>query len=143
LNRFARLLVVSVAAAAPLAASVFASGPALAKSVRCDERGNCKTYCTQSLPNGNWVEYEEGTEITVYNPETGGEFKYVCRDGQWVRVRIMGEDGRPGPKLLGVIAVGSVAGVKGDYEVCYANRALGCDKSSTPIGPPGLLTARR
>ena len=33
---------------------------ASAKAVRCDENNVCKVYCTQTLPNGAWVEYPEG-----------------------------------------------------------------------------------
>jgi len=60
------------------------AGVADAKSIRCDAKGVCKTYCTQTLPNGNFVEYEEGTKIIVTNPD-GTETHYTCKNGQWVQ----------------------------------------------------------
>ena len=73
-----------VTAGAVAAASFGIPGVAQAKSVRCDANGTCKTYCTQSLPNGNYVEYEEGTNIIVTNPD-GTETHYTCKNGEWVK----------------------------------------------------------
>jgi hypothetical protein len=57
------------------------SSVAHAKSVRCDEQNVCKVYCTLNLEGGSWVEYPEGTEITVY--DGSGEHKFKCVNGEW------------------------------------------------------------
>ena len=81
----------AVIGAAAVGAIAFASlglagfaGVADAKSKRCDANGTCKTYCTQSLPNGNFIEYEEGTKIIVTNAD-GTETHYTCKNGDWVK----------------------------------------------------------
>jgi hypothetical protein len=76
-----------VAAGAVAAGGLGISGVAQAKSVRCDLSGRCKTYCTQSLPNGNYIEYEEGTKIIVTNAD-GKETTYTCKNGEWVQTRL-------------------------------------------------------
>jgi len=46
-----------------------------------------KTTCKQNLPNGNVVEYEVGTKITVI--ENGKAYKFRCSsNGEWVRTAL-------------------------------------------------------
>jgi hypothetical protein len=71
------------AAGAVAVASLGVVGTAQARSVRCDAAGHCTTYCTQTLANGNVIEYTEGTNITVTSPD-GHEYKYTCKNGNWV-----------------------------------------------------------
>jgi hypothetical protein len=83
-TKFGRIVLGVAATGALTAASLGLSGVAQARSVRCDAAGHCKTYCTQTLPNGNYVEYEEGTNIIVtYTDGTQGH--YTCKNGQWVK----------------------------------------------------------
>ncbi|GMV85876.1 MAG: hypothetical protein AMXMBFR80_17310 [Dehalococcoidia bacterium] len=114
-----------------------------AKSVRCDEAGNCKVYCTQTLPNGSYVEYEEGTQITITDKD-GNEFKFVCKNGQWETAAIV----IPAPqweriKLIGNIGVAGIAGVMGTVTttVCNDSPEPICEVVSNDAVPPGLGAA--
>lgn len=88
-------------AVASLGVAGFA-GTAQARSVRCDAAGHCKTYCTQQLPNGNFIEYAEGTKITVTSPD-GHEYHYTCKNGEWVASRIIQIKGTVSPRLTPTI----------------------------------------
>ena len=57
---------------------------AQAKSVQCNEAGVCVVYCSQTLSNGNFIEYEEGTVITSTDA-SGVTRKFKCVNGQWVQ----------------------------------------------------------
>ena len=83
-NKIARATLAVAATGALAAAVIGIPGAAQAKSIRCDAAGTCKTYCTQSLPNGNYIEYEEGTKIIVTNAD-GKETTYTCKNGEWVQ----------------------------------------------------------
>lgn len=65
--------------------AVVASGNVVqAKSVTCDEAGNCVVRCSQTLSNGTFIEYDEGTEITATD-SSGRTVKFRCVKGQWVQ----------------------------------------------------------
>ena len=44
----------------------------------------CVVYCSQTLSNGNFIEYEEGTVITSTDA-SGTTRKFKCVNGQWVQ----------------------------------------------------------
>ncbi|MBE0611286.1 MAG: hypothetical protein IH609_18030 [Dehalococcoidia bacterium] len=119
-----------------------ATAPVQAKSVRCDEAGNCKVYCTQNLPNGGVVEYEEGTQITVTTSD-GKEYKFVCKNGQWEKAAAIQLPQWDRIKLIGNIGVASIAGIMGDVEteVCNDSPEPVCTPQSNEVGPPGLSAA--
>lgn len=116
-----------------------AMSSAHALKVRCDTTG-CKVYCTQQLPNGNTVEYEDGTNITVTTPD-GTEHKFTCKNGQWVRASVIQLPGWRG--VIGTIGVGSIGGIRGDVESqdCNDSPEPVCTDVSYSVGPPGLSTA--
>lgn len=80
---------------------------AQAKSVECNEAGQCTVRCTQTLPDGAYVEYEEGTTITITTAD-GQVYKYKCQNGNWVKQAAL----VVGVQLLGTIGPVSVGGVK-------------------------------
>jgi hypothetical protein len=62
------------------------ASPASAERViKCNAYGSCVTVCRQTLPNGNTVDYSEGTVITV-NYSDGTSRKYKCTNGDWVPI---------------------------------------------------------
>lgn len=79
-------LTTALATGVLLAAMVPALGaaPAAAKDVQCDETGKCVVRCSQTTSNGNYITYDEGTEITVHTPADGQTRKYKCVNGNWV-----------------------------------------------------------
>ena len=103
---------------------------AQAKSVTCDEAGQCVTRCSQTLPDGGFVEYDAGTVITITDKD-GAVHTFKCgADGQWVQqTRVL-----PGSGILGNIGVASIGGVNGTLT------SDGYD----PIvfGPPGRLNVK-
>ena len=94
-----RTLRVIVLCALFLASLGAGAGVVEAKSVKCDLAGNCKTYCTQTVANGSYIEYEEGTVITVTTTD-GKETKNKCQNGEWVQQARTS----PGAGIIGTIS---------------------------------------
>lgn len=118
-------------------------GSAEAKSVQCDEAGNCKVYCSQTLPNGSFIEYEEGTKITATDKD-GRQVTFVCKNGQWVQTAALQIPQWSRLKILGNIAVATIGGIQGTVaEVQCPEFDSGPCTTGTPIvvAPPGLAAA--
>jgi len=140
LNKSARLLVGVLAAFAPLAGALLVplTAEAAPKRIVCRENV-CRTSCTQQLPNGEAVYYDHGTRITIRDKD-GKHHEFVCNDGKWEPARTF--EG-PGPRTLGNIGVGAIAGVKGEVTTsdCTDGRQTVC--ATTLVGPPGRLATAR
>jgi hypothetical protein len=129
-----RVSVVVVAALATiLTLSSLSSGSAQAKSITCDEAGNCVTRCSQTLGNGSFLEFDEGTEITVTDKD-GVVRKFKCVNGDWVLQAGI----QVGAGKFGNIGVASIGGVNGElaYETCDDGD---CTTTKRLFGPPGRL----
>lgn len=63
--------------------------------------------CTQTLPDGAYVEYDEGTTITITTAD-GHVYKYKCQNGNWVKQSAA----LTIPTILGTIGPVSVGGIK-------------------------------
>ena len=139
--RLARLLIVMLVGLAPFAPAVLSVSTAQARDVECDEAGSCITYCTQNLPDGSRVRYDEGTTITVITTD-GVQHKFKCQNGQWVSAAIIQIPQWSKIRTLGNIGVGAIAGVKGDSatDACtiILLSSVGSDCFQTQIGLPGL-----
>ena len=72
---------------AALAALATIAGPLAGTAAAKPKKNTTKTTCKQNLPNGNVVEYEVGTKITVI--ENGKAYKFRCSsNGEWVRTAL-------------------------------------------------------
>lgn len=79
-------LIAAATAVTAVATSLGGASPAnAARVIKCGASGSCVTVCRETLPNGNTVDYSEGTVITV-NYQDGTSQKYKCTDGNWVPV---------------------------------------------------------
>lgn len=87
-----RLMVVAAAAAVvALWAGVAMSH---AERKRACDGGKCRIVCREQIKDGSGatVDYEEGTTITVREPD-GRVRRFKCTDGNWVQIRLVG--GKP------------------------------------------------
>jgi hypothetical protein len=134
-----RALALSVVMLATIGAT---ANLAQAKSVVCDEAGNCKVYCSQTLPNGNFVEYEEGTKITATDKD-GRTHTFVCKNGQWVQqaltVPSTGIFGNVSPNNIGPIQLDPETPIRSDTDPFYIGPRRptfgGCNPDT--VGCPG------
>jgi hypothetical protein len=79
-------LIALATAVTAVAISLGAASPAnAARVIKCDAYGSCVTVCRETLPNGNTVDYSEGTVVT-FNYNDGTSKKYKCTNGNWVPV---------------------------------------------------------
>ncbi len=120
-----------------------AVGSAQAKSVQCDEAGNCKVYCSQTLPNGTFIEYEEGTKITATDKD-GKQVTFVCKNGQWVQTASLEIPQWSRLKILGNIAVATIGGIQGtvaELECPEFDSAPCTTGEPIVVAPPGLPAA--
>jgi hypothetical protein len=135
------LLLGVVAAMATVALSLGAAPSANAlRVIKCGADGTCKEYCRQQLPNGNTVDYPEGTEITVNQPD-GTSRKFTCKNGQWVDTTKLSEP-LPGLRGWGIGAVLGVGELKGTMEVpnaCSPDVVFCPPTISISVGPPGQI----
>lgn len=81
------LLTVLLATTAIASSAGVGTADAYPKKV-CDPGTKCRTVCRQDLANGNTVDYEEGATLTL-NLQDGTKQKYQCKNGEWVRVRLV------------------------------------------------------
>jgi hypothetical protein len=126
---------------AAVALSLGAAAPAKAERViKCGADGTCKTVCRQQLPNGNTVDYAEGTEITVNQPD-GTSRKFTCKNGDWVESSKLSN---PLPGLRGfgrgaVLGVGELQGTMELPNVCTPDVVYCPPTVEVPVGPPGQI----
>jgi hypothetical protein len=75
--------VLATASALAIGGGALATSPASAFPVRICSPEGCKSVCRHVEANGNVVDYDEGTKITVTNPD-GNRQTYTCKNGEWV-----------------------------------------------------------